>query len=143
MTYEQEPREEPFWTIDEKLGELELRERPGGPDLYTVRLKAHTSSVPYHLDSQLYPLAHGGAKHEASGRAYILVPDVTLTVGLFDHPVPSGAIGTVRGAEWQGMRHHDIANVRGLYYDADEALAIWEVDGWDRLEEFAHGRLWQ
>jgi len=88
VTYEQEPREEPFWTIDEELGELELRERPGGTDLYTVRLKAHTSSVPYHPDRELYPLAHEGTKHEVSGRAYILVPDVSLTVGPIEQRWP-------------------------------------------------------
>lgn len=44
MRHEGEPpqREEPFWHLDEELGELELRERPSGPDVYTVRLKAHT-----------------------------------------------------------------------------------------------------
>jgi hypothetical protein len=38
------------------------------------------------------------------------------------------------------MRHHDTANVRGLYYDEDQAFAIWAVDGWDRLADFAHGQ---
>ena len=46
-------------------------------------------------------------------------------------------------SNWQGMRHHDIANVRGLYYKEDRALAIWEVDAWGRLNEFAHGQLWR
>jgi len=41
------------------------------------------------------------------------------------------------------MRHYDIANVRSLYYDEDGAYASWEVDAWGRLDEFAHGRLWQ
>ncbi len=36
------------------------------------------------------------------------------------------------------MRHHDIAFVRGLYYQEDRALAIWEVDASDTLDEFAH-----
>jgi hypothetical protein len=40
------------------------------------------------------------------------------------------------------MRHHDIANVRALFYQEDRALAIWEVDAWGKLDEFAHGRLW-
>lgn len=142
---EREPceQEEPFWHLDEELGELELKERPSGPDLYTVRLKAHTASSPYHAKRELYPLAHDGTEHEISGKAYILVPDMTVTVGLFEHQVPSGAIGTVRDTQWQGLRHRDIANVRGLYYQEDRALGIWEVDAWNRLDEFAHGRLWQ
>ncbi len=123
-----EPREEPLWHLDEELGEIELQQRPSGPDLYTARLKARTASSSYHATRELYPLQHDGTEHEISGKAYILVPDITLTVGLFPTPPPSGAIGTVTDSAWQGMRHHDIASVRGLYYEEDRALAIWEVD---------------
>jgi hypothetical protein len=143
MTHELEPSEAPFWHLDEELGELELKERPSGPDLYTVRLKAHTATAPYHAKRELYPLTHDGTEHEVSGKAYILVPDITLSVGLYNDPQPSGAIGHVTESNWQGMRHHDIASVRGLYYEEDQALGIWEVDPWGRLDEFAHGRLWQ
>jgi len=139
---EHEPSEEPFWHLDEALGELELKERPSGPDRYTVRLKARTGTSRYRPQSEIYPLTHAGTEHEISGRAYILVPDITLTVGLFPTPQPSGAIGTVTSSEWQGMRHHDIASVRGLCFEQDRALAIWEVDTWGRLDEVAHGRLW-
>jgi len=66
-----------------------------------------------------------------------------MTVGLYNDPQPSGAIGQVTESNWQGMRHYDIADVRGLYYQEDRTLAIWEVDAWGRLDEFAHGRLWQ
>jgi hypothetical protein len=55
--------EEPFWHLDEALDELELQERPSGPDLYTVRLKAHTDSVSYYADRELYPLQRDGTKH--------------------------------------------------------------------------------
>jgi hypothetical protein len=48
----------------------------------------------------------------------------------------------VTKSQWQGMRHHDIANVRGLFYEEDRTLAIWEVDAWGRLDEFTHARLW-
>jgi hypothetical protein len=138
-----EPREEPFWHLDEALGEIELQERPSGPDLYTVRLKARTASSPYRAKSEFYPLQHDGTEHEVAGKAYILVPDMTLTVGLFPTPRRSGAIGTVTDSEWRGMRHHEIANVRGLYYQEDRALAIWEADAWNRMDEFAHAKLWQ
>lgn len=138
-----ELHEEPFWHLDEVLGELELRERPSGPDLYTVRIKARTAFSPYHATRELYPLEHDGTEHEVSGKAYILVPDITLTVGLFPTPKPSGATGAVTDSEWQGMRHHGIANVRSLYYEEDRTLAIWEVDTWGRLDDFTHGQLWQ
>jgi hypothetical protein len=44
---------------------------------------------------------------------------------------------------WEGMRHHDTASVRPLYYADDRSLAIWDLDTWGRLDDFAHGRLWQ
>jgi hypothetical protein len=143
MTQELEPAEAPFWHLDEELGELELKERPGGPDLYTVRLKAHTERGPYYRDRELYPLSHDGTKHEVLGRAYIIVPDLTFTVGVYPEAQPAGPIGEVTSFSWDGMRHHDIASVRGLYYADDRALAVWDVDSWGRLDEFAHRRLWQ
>lgn len=132
-----------FWTIDQALGEIELRERPSGPDTYMLRLKAHAAAVPYRARSELYPLSHDGTRYEVSGRAYILVPDITLTVGLFPNQAGSCAVGRVTSSRWEGMRHHDIANVRGLYYDQDSVAAIWEVDTWGRLDDFAQARLWQ
>lgn len=41
------------------------------------------------------------------------------------------------------MRHHDIATVRGHYYDEDRAVAIREVDAFGRLGASMHARLWQ
>lgn len=135
--------ETPFWTIDEQLTELELRESASGPQFYSVRFKAHTETRPYDPKKTIYPLQHNGTQTEITGKAYILVPDVTVTVGLFDHPAPSGAIGAVRGSEWQGMRHHEIAKARRLYFAEDRAFALWEVDSFGRLDDFTHGRLWQ
>lgn len=58
------------------------------------------------------------AKVETTARAYILVPDITLTVDLSREPVPTGGgVGTVVGSEWQGMRHEELARLRGLYGD--------------------------
>jgi hypothetical protein len=135
-------QEETFWHLDEELGELELQERPGGPGLYTVRLKARMATGPYHAERVLYPLSFDGTQHEVAGKAYILVPDLTLTVGLYTDPPPSGPIGTVTGSQWRGMRHHDIANVRGLFYQQDRTIGMWEVDVWGRLDEFTYARLW-
>jgi len=138
-----EREEAPYWTIDDELTELDLQESPSGPRQYSVRFKGHTETSPYEARKMMYPLRHDGTQIEITGKAYILVPDVTLTVGLFDHPVPSGAIGTVKSSEWAGMRHHEIAKARGLYFVEDRAIALWEVDSYDRLDHFTHGRLWQ
>jgi len=131
---EGDTEKKPFWHLDDELGELKLQERPGGPDRYTVRLKARTATTPYHAKRELYPLKYEGTEHEVSGKAYILVPDITLTVGLFPQKHPSRAIDEVTDASWQGMRHHEIASVRGLYYQEDQTLAIWEIDAFGRLD---------
>lgn len=141
MQYEREP-DQPFWDLDEALGEMVLQGRTGGLDDLTVRLKAHTERGSYRGGQELYPLAHDGSKHEVSGRAYILMPDITLTVGLYPREHPSGAIGKVTSSDWRGMRHHEIAAVRGLYYEEDRALVIWEVDAFGRLAPCAHSTLW-
>jgi len=144
MRHEDEPAvEKPFWDLDEELGELELQERPGGPDLYTVRLKAQTATAPYSARRELYPLEQDGIEHEVSGKAYILVPDFSLTVDLYPEVQHSGAIGEITESLWNGMRHHDIGKARGLYFVEDRSIALWEVDSFGRLNEFTHGQLWQ
>jgi hypothetical protein len=102
-------------------------ERPSGPDTCTVRLKAHTNRGQYYANRELYPLSRDGTEQEVSGRAYILVSDFSLTVGLFPQPKPSGAIGEVTASTWEDTRHHDIAGVRALYYEDDQAIGLWEV----------------
>jgi hypothetical protein len=138
----QPAEQESFWHLDEELGSLELMERPSGPEIYTVRLKAQTNTGPYYANRELYPLSRDGTQHDVSGRAYILVPDFSLTVGLFPQPKSSGAIGEVTSSTWEGMRHHDIAALRALYYQEDQAIGLWEVVDWGRLDTFAHGKLW-
>jgi hypothetical protein len=140
---EQSHAQDALWHLDEGLGELELRERPRGPDTYAVRLKARTATSRYRARRELYSLQHDGTQHEISGKAYILVPEITPTGGPFPEPQSSGAIGKVTDSKSQSMQHHDIASVRGLYYAEDRAVGIWEVDAWGRLDGSSHGRLWQ
>lgn len=73
---------ERFWPLDEELGELAPWVRWGTLDLYTLRLKAQTSHVLYHARREIYPLTFDGKKREIAGKAYILVPDMTLTPGI-------------------------------------------------------------
>jgi hypothetical protein len=133
---------EPFWQLDEELGELELAEGSSGLERYTVRLKARTGSSPYRARSESYPRQHDGTQHEVSGKAYVLVPEITLTAAFSPKPPPSDVIGHVTRLTWQEMRHRQIASLHRLYYEADGALTIWEVTTWRRLDEFTQGGLW-
>jgi hypothetical protein len=134
---------EPFWTIDEELCELPLL-HGGETTSYSVRIKAHLQHSTYHGQRELYPLqAELGTKVETTARAYILAPDITLTVDLYREVSSPGGVGEVVGSEWQGMRHEELARLRGLYYVEDRALAIWEIDDANRLDLTGRLTLWQ
>jgi hypothetical protein len=140
---ERDEGSEPFWTIDEELCELPLL-HDGEPTSYAVRIKAHLQHSTYHGNRELYPLQAGqGTKVETTARAYILVPDITLTVDLYRDGLPAGGIGEVVESDWQGMRHEELARMRGLYYVEDRVLAIWEIDDVDRLDLTGRLTLWQ
>lgn len=139
---ERDEGSEPFWTIDEELCELPLL-RGGEPTSYSVQIKAHLQHSTYHGNRELYPLkSEQGTKVETTARSYILIPDITLTVDLYNEALSAG-IGEVVGSEWRGMRHEELARLRGLYYVEDRALAIWEIDDVDRLDLTGRLTLWQ
>jgi hypothetical protein len=140
---ERDEESEPFWTIDEELCELPLL-HGGEPTSYSVRIKAHLQHSSYNGNRELYPLqTTQGTKVETTARAYILVPDIMLTVDLYREVLPAGDIGEVVGSQWQGMRHEELARIRGLYYVEDRALGIWEVDAAERLDLTGRLTLWQ
>jgi hypothetical protein len=140
---ERELGAEPFWTIDEALCELPLMDG-GEPTSYSVRIKAHLQRSNYHGDRELYPLeGEQGTKTDLIARAYVLVPDITLTVDLYCEGLTAGGIGEVKESNWRGMRHQELARLRGLYYVEDRALAIWEIDDLNRLDLAGRLTLWQ
>src|SRR5947209_14924038 len=82
MSREHEPLgiETSLWSLDEELGHLALENRLHGEDVYAVRLKARTDERSYRAARELYPLSHDGTVQEIAGKAYVLVPDITLSV---------------------------------------------------------------
>jgi hypothetical protein len=140
---ERDEGSEPFWTIDEELCELPISEG-GEPTSYAVRIKAHLQHSTYQGNREVYPLqAEQGTKIDLIARAYVLVPDITLTVDLRRDVLPSNMGGEVVESSWRGMRHEELARLRGLYYAEDRALAIWEIDDVDRLDLTGRLTLWQ
>lgn len=140
---ERDAGSESFWTIDEELCELPLL-HGGEPTSYSVRVKAHVQHSTYQNNRELYPLqADQGTKMDLIARAYVLVPDITLTVDLHRDVLPSNMVGEMVESSWRGMRHEELARLRGLYYVEDRALAIWEIDDVDRLDLAGRLTLWQ
>lgn len=116
-------REQPaeYWMHDEAIGEADIHgERHG------IRLRLHRSSERYSESHELVPLTHHhGERIYFHGRPYILVPEIKLTIGVYDKPRGS-EIGKVTDSEWTGMEHHEIGNAQAWYYPADHTLILWE-----------------
>ncbi len=113
----------PYWQEDIALGEATLFRG----ETSTVRMRLHTTTERYAGRRELVPLSQStGERVYVHAKPYILVPDVTLTVGLYPAPTDAGAIGEVRGSDWTGMRHEDIGQAQAWLYPADQLLVLWE-----------------
>jgi hypothetical protein len=144
---EREGEVDPYWSEDVLLGEVAL---PDGPTL--VRLRLHQSEEPYHGRNiaELVPLSQPtGTRTYVHAQPYVLVPEITLSVGLSPTPQETGVIGEVVDSTWKGMRHVEIGQAQAWYYPVDRLLVLWEcylLDRWrldDPLHDPALAALWE
>jgi hypothetical protein len=147
MTERQQPESE-YWNADEAIGDVTLWRG----QRYALRLKAHVAEEIYRRSEgqEIIPLAHSrGVRTYVHGKPYILVPDITLDIGLSPQPEPSGAIGAVRSSNWEGMRHEEIGQAQAWFYVEDRTIVLWESYLLDRyrapkmLEDSNTYALWQ
>ena len=100
-----EQEHHPYWQEDVAIGEAVLFRG----ERSTIRMRLHTTTERYASRRELVPLSQPtGERVYVHAKPYILVPDVTLTVGLYPAPTDAGTIGAVHGSDWTGMRHEDI-----------------------------------
>jgi hypothetical protein len=137
MSRGKEPEQEaPYWTHDTSLftGSFYFFGR-GEPVL--VRGKLHLAESPYSktdLDLDIIPISQKrGVSTYIHLKAYVLVPDITLTIGLYPEPKQYAdqmpAIGEVIAShEAPKMREHEIGNGQAWYYPADRLIELWECD---------------
>jgi hypothetical protein len=153
MSHEREtPNHDPFWTDDQQLPtELRLREQR-----YRVRMSVHRAEEAYsrgHGQSEILPVAtEPGARDYFLIHPYILLPDIILTVGLYDPARRDAgeAIGEVVGSERHGMRHQQIGDAQAWYYRPDQTLIFWELNVFnlflsasDQTEDPFYAALWR
>jgi hypothetical protein len=120
---EQERERGPYWQHDVALGEGTFYQ----DQLYTIRMKLHTSLEPFRGQEELVRLDHPVTNRTyLHAKPYILEPQIMLTVDLYDKPTGEGAISKIDATEWTGMRHHDIGNAQAWYYQQDQLLVLWE-----------------
>jgi hypothetical protein len=117
-----ERERDPYWQDDVAIGEAALFSDAS----YAIRMRLHTETERVTSRRELVPVTQPAERVYLHGKPYILVPDITLTVQLHPEPDPAGAIGTVTGSEWLGMRHEDIGQAQAWFYPADRLLVLWE-----------------
>ncbi len=128
---DREQERDPYWWDDIALGEA-----PVYRQVHTIRARIHTASERFHRHHELVPLTETtGTRVYVHAKPYILIPDITLTVGLYRQPDAQGAIGAVRGSEWEGLRHEDIGNCQGWFYPTDRLVMLWEAFVEDRFRQ--------
>jgi hypothetical protein len=128
---------DPYWQEDFALGEGRFYRG----ERYAIRLRLHTATERYSARHEIVPLRRPTTTHTyVHGKPYILVPDITLTVGLYHQPDAGGAIGEVTGSDWLGMRHEDIGHMQAWYYPADQLLVLWECFPEERFRTSADPR---
>ena len=110
-----------YWQHDLAIGEARFWR-----DEYTVRLKVHEGTETHdgHLDL-LPDRSYTGEKLYFHAKPYILLPDISLTVGLYDRPRGQD-VGEVRDVQWEGMRHQEVGQAQAWYFVGDRMLELWE-----------------
>ena len=111
-----------YWQTDLAAGEVRLWDQT-----HTLRWKVHQAEERFTRMTELIPLTQAsGTRTYFDLRPYILVPSITLTVGLSPIPRADGAIGEVTGSGGEGLRHEELGQAQAWYYPADRTLLIWE-----------------
>ncbi len=120
---------DPYWTDDAEIGIARLEGEP-----YGIRLKLHESRERYIESREIVEVARRGERVYYQARPYVLLPEITLTVGL-THPEVSGRIGEVLSGEYTGVRPLEIGNAQAWYYVEDRTLVLWECLLEDRYRQ--------
>lgn len=111
---------DPYWTADEEIGRAVLDGEP-----YGVRMRVHEDREVYAESHEIVPVAPRGERAYFQARAYVLLPDVRVTVGLRE-PAGGGGIGEVLSSEYAGVRPLEVGSAQGWYYPAERTLVLWE-----------------
>ena len=131
-----------YWTEDLEAGEIHLHGEP-----YAARFRLHRERERYDGRDELLPLATRGHRLYLHGEAYVLLPDIVLTLALTGTD-PEGSIGRVEGSEYAGVRILPVASAQGWHYPEDGLVMLWECDvpwryrGKDPNEDPVLGALW-
>src|SRR5918992_1247999 len=120
----QQPHDtDPYWTNNLILGEGDVQ---GHKSL--IRLHLHRSEETFeHTLGEIFPLStRRGKRTYFHAKPYILIPRMTLTIGLTRPKADSDEIGRVIGSDVTKLQEREIGNAQAWYYPAEKALVLWE-----------------
>jgi len=124
------PAQPPYWTHDTALFTGSFRYFGKEPVL--VRGKLHLADEPYHksdADLEIVPLTQKqGESTYVNMRAYVHVPDITLTVRLHAQPDLLTIGEVVSSQEKPKMKEQEIGDGQAWYYPADRTIVLWECE---------------
>jgi hypothetical protein len=114
---------DPYWTHNLLIGEVDIQ---GHKSL--IRLHLHRSEERAYHEESLFPISvkRGDPKTYFHAKPYILIPRMTLTIGLTKPKADSDAIGRVIGSDVTKLQEREIGNAQAWYYPAEKALILWE-----------------
>jgi len=119
---------DPYYTLDTSLFDGQFRYF--GDELVLVRGKVHIEQERYRLreaDRDIEPITMlKGTRQYIHLKPFVLVPNITLTIGLYQQPTTEGAIGEVLEAGEQKHREVEIGQAQAWYYPADTTIVLWE-----------------
>jgi hypothetical protein len=119
-----------YWTHTLVIGEGDVQ---GQKSL--IRLHLHQSEEPYYHHEELFPIAshrrgerppRGAKRVYVHAKPYILLPRITLTIGLTKPKADSGEISRVIGSDVTKLQEREIGNAQAWYYPEEKALVLWE-----------------
>jgi hypothetical protein len=119
----QTPDSDPYWTHNLILGEGNVEKHES-----LIRLHLHRSEETYeHSIENLFPISsRRGNRTYFHAKPYILLPRMTLTIGLTKPKADSSGIGRVIGSDVTKLQEREIGNAQAWYYPTDKALVLWE-----------------
>jgi hypothetical protein len=112
-----------YWTHNVIIGEGDIQ---GHTSL--IRLHLHRSEERAYHGESLFPIdiKRGDTKTYFHAKPYILIPRMTLTMGLTKPKADSDEIGRVIGSDVTKLQEREIGNAQAWYYPAEKALVLWE-----------------
>jgi hypothetical protein len=138
------PAGQPYWTHDTSLFTGTFRFFGEEPVL--VRGKLHLAEEPYNktdADLKIVPISQKtGQCTYIRLKAFVLVPDISLIVGLYPQPKQlhdqEPAIGEIVGTtEQTQMKEQEIGDGQAWYYPIDQTIVVWECGFYPHFEEVA------